>query len=331
MRQKTKAEAIWRSSAVVGLVALVLVVGGCADGGAKDGSIKPEDLYGTGGVTPVVELDIGDPILIPEDDIPLPISGGTVPEIHELYGLTLEQELVVAQAEYEFLKACMAGKGFTLLDAEPVIRTTTRSYPYDPYIGILDPAYAMKFGYQLDSEEVFPPPAAGEVLITPPKGYELAMDSCGGQATDRLYENLPNATKSSARFIEIERQAMEMSLSSEEYLSAQGAWSKCMVAKGFDYATPQEVMERYTAFSVTAAMVKAQAIPTASEEEKATGVADVACKTESGLYLTWRRLYWDYQLELEAEDLPVLEAAREETRVLVARAQQMLAEVGVSG
>jgi hypothetical protein len=325
------------------ITSAALAASGCTSSSREPGgSSDAADLYGAASPSPSPgdapssgEPDEG-PVVVPDDDIPLGEGNGeTVQELYRaLYAPTPEQQLVIDQAEYELVRACMAKKGFDLLDPPPKPKPApSRTFDYDSYIGMLNPQYAQRFGYQLDPATLVPDQGSSP-KDQPPDGYQEALNGdpgtdngCVTAAERALSQGVPDTAKSTQMFGQIREKALAMTDDDPEFVAKRDEWSKCMKSKGFDYAGPKQVMERFGAFNLTPEAVDGHA-PTPSSDEIATAVADAACKKETGLYLVWRAKYWGYQVELGQENQPVLEAAKNETQAMLANAQKVLAGSG---
>jgi hypothetical protein len=278
-------------------------------------------------------------IVIPDDGIPLGLNGAVVPDIISVYRPTAEEKLVIRQAEYEIVKACMAGKGFDYLVDPPVIEgVPTASPSFDSWLGMLDPAYARKWGYGLDPALLAMSTGSGHHNDPGdpfPAGYTEAYNGegtdgggCVGEVGPRMAADLPKGYEAAVEFLsDIWEDSASKTWTDPEVLAAEEVWSECMAEWGFDYAGLQELDAYYNGFEVESWLDPV--VPDPSEEEKATGVADVACKKESDVFFVWRAKYWGFQLEAMEQNPLAGEIVRAATDAQVARAQQVLSELGV--
>ena len=111
-------------------------------------------------------------------------------------------------------------------------------------------------------------------------------------------------------------QALQWTQSDPRTLAVDKAWSRCMMARGFGYGTPQEAEQKNWPHLPTTA-------------EIATAVADVTCKAQTNLTNTWLTVEAAYQLALIDQNLTALSQLQSSFKGLLQRAEALVGAGGL--
>ncbi|MEV8457934.1 MULTISPECIES: hypothetical protein [Streptomyces] len=246
---------------------------------------------------------------------PRPISSDD-PRFQPLdaYDLTDEEADTIGRARWTLAKDCMAGLGFgTLreLDVDPVPdwpRRPAQSGVFaavmisstDARYGVTDPAEAARYGYRAPAvayERRHPQRTwtleeylalAGPELPDDPKsvhGHRIPERGCLGQAQRRIYGEDPWGRKDPVWTLGSE--SLQQARRDPAWKRAEQAWSACMRAAGFHYATPAEAQEGRDRLQDAMAHASGPldlGRPTPLDKRVAT--ADARCKHSSGYLRT---------------------------------------------
>lgn len=287
------------------VVGSLMILAGCSASG--DGTASKES------VSPVSAAVTEPPVLSDDDSFPPGQTGQLVPGLYAVLGTpTPEQQFVLDNARYTYVKKCMKDQGFTLVDAPPTQDSPTRSkILFDGYIGILDADYAKANGYQLnlDSIEQAHHYDIGKNQTYPNKEYEYALKvsgdgGCLAQAEQALNQGRPSEDQSTPLLGKIYQDSLKATFTDPGFLAAVELWSSCMKSAGYDYATPHDAFTAYDGFQLTAKTALRKKGDKASNEpphpsatEVDTAMTDVECKRSSRVADIYRSVFWNKQLD----------------------------------
>ncbi|MFJ8039136.1 hypothetical protein ACIRBX_01315 [Kitasatospora sp. NPDC096147] len=263
---------------------------------------------------------------------PSATSSGTpdrTPMPVERYALTAEQSGAIDRAKVLLANECLAGFGldFRIPDRPPPPAEPSRRY------GISDRAAARERGYHL------PPPPAGAaaadgrpteaqeaVLLgetragapqpTGPDGRPVPPGGCYGDAEARL-DGGPRPEADLAAAAAVDTEGFRRSLVDPAVVPAFQAWSSCMARHGHHYRDPlASVGDR--AFDT----------PEPTEREKAVALADLDCKTETGLLQTWSAAEAAIQTRMIEERSPAMTRLSAFQQRKIGLAREAIARLG---
>jgi hypothetical protein len=241
------------------------------------------------------------------------------------------QQSALADANDLLTQKCMALRGFTysapgVASAEEAIVQATE-YGYG--VGSLTDAASFGYGQPKNGpgSKVGPaflggfasfgdlakqPPAWTLALLGFAPGARIArhqQPGCLQQAGSLLYGRGAGV---SDPVPQIAIQASQWTQTDSRVLAVEGAWSRCMAARGFTkYHTPQQADF-------------ANWPNTPSATETATAIADVTCKRQVNLINTWLTVESAYQQVLIGMDLATLSQLQASFSRLLRRAEQLL-------
>jgi hypothetical protein len=136
--------------------------------------------------------------------------------------------------------------------------------------GVVDQRDAATYGYHLPSS-----------TNKADQGVPLRQnDSVRTECVQQVDNTLGDANLTSADLVRtIGHDSYDRSLASSEIRDAFQRWSSCMGTKGYRYPDPMAAMSTFDLVS-----------PTVSKVEIATATADVACKLDGKLVMTWQEV-----------------------------------------
>ncbi|MFJ9839237.1 hypothetical protein ACIRYZ_02035 [Kitasatospora sp. NPDC101155] len=296
-----RARGLRRFGAAVVLAGLATGCGGSGGGGSHDAALAEPAL-------PAVLTEPSDGAAVP-----LPLDG---------YAVSSADSALIFQAREAATRTCMKSKGFDYAPA--VFPAAPPPSPLDPdFLGILSAAAARQTGYHR------PPPPAGQGAVQQQRNdspeYRKALEGSGGmpgaaeQAPDRgcmaAFDQQPGATPAAPAKDDVvgglRSKAYEHATGDSRVKAAITKWAGCMTGQGYHYSTP------------TQASSAAWADP-ASQQEKDTAAADMACKTQAQLLGTWYAVEAGYQTELIQQNEPALQAVKDRANQRVATAKKVL-------
>ncbi|WP_431678373.1 hypothetical protein [Kitasatospora sp. KL5] len=206
----------------------------------------------------------------------------------ERFTLTADESYAVERAKVLLTNECLRGFGldYRIPESPPPVAESSRRY------GIADHEAARARGYHLppSTGRTAAAPAkptetqeaillgvtrTGEPQSTSPDGRTIPPGGCYGDAETRLDGGArPESDIAAASAIDTD--SFKQSLEDAAVVGAFGAWSACMERHGYRYQNPL-------------ASVGDPAFDTAepTPREKAVALADMDCKTETGLLKTW--------------------------------------------
>jgi hypothetical protein len=324
----------------VALCASLAALTGCGrDGESPAGdSIGAADLYGS--ATPSATADQGDAGWAPREPsatdpdygVPYGKRGDLYPDPNEQLELTASQQHEVDLASYLVTKSCMERAGFTYAAAEPADPAEAEAgvppITYgDAVVGLVDRRAAEAAGYRtpayVDAWYAARQPSEAAVAAETPEGYDAALyggaDGSGGcqaEAADRLAVATPQAP---AEWGSPSTEAQ----AAPEVAAALADWSACMAESGYDYASPADARDDPRWFADDAGPDA-----TAGPEEIKAAVTDIDCKDRTGLIGLYRAAVWRVEQDEAARNQPFLDEVAQANAALVARAQDIIAELG---
>lgn len=256
-----------------------------------------------------------------------PVDGLTLPL--DAYALTAAEDQVLARAAEARVRECAASFGLDAAGslpfgtaAESASAAATR---HDRRYAVVDPEVAAAHGYHApttvdvrrefyeahtDAElEVLVGVAADGSATTRagvPSGGCLGQAARATAAADeaglRAGEELVSA---------VQADAWHAAMADPRVVDAFAVWSACMAGAGYQYAAPMEANDdpRWWSSEVAGA------------DEIATAVADVACKSSTGLIPVWSAVEAEHQTALIAENRAGFDAYRAALDAQVAAAR----------
>ncbi|MEV6207210.1 hypothetical protein [Kitasatospora sp. NPDC051914] len=216
-----------------------------------------------------------------------PASPGRVPLPIERFTLTADESYAVERAKVLLTNECLRGFGldYRIPESPPPAAEPSRRY------GIADHEAARGRGYHLppspgrtavpakptEAQEaiLLGVTRTGEPQSATPDGRPIPPGGCYGDAETRLDGGArPESDIAAASAIDTD--SFKQSLEDAAVVGAFNAWSACMERHGHRYRNPlASVGDR--AFDT----------PEPTPREKAVALADMDCKTETGLLKTW--------------------------------------------
>lgn len=284
------------SRRLIKIVASVLIVGlsaACSsDGGVSE---APPDIGAVGVVTDASQIS-------------LPLDA---------YHMSVEEDLMLQQAEWELAVRCMARFGVQY-EAPAQLYAGASVINHSRRYGLLDLESAQAWGYhggdpaaqrerqadRLAEDRAREQSEAVEELLTGPldPGAELPAGVPDGGCLGEARGTLVNGVEYNEGLVfDLAAQASFLAEQDGRVQGAFGAWSDCMEAAGFAYQSPWEANnDQWAEEEVT-------------ERERAVATADVRCKHETNLVGVWTAVDAAYQQRLidrYAEQLTDLRQAR---------------------
>ncbi|MFF3461333.1 hypothetical protein [Streptomyces sp. NPDC002619] len=211
------------------------------------------------------------------------------------YEYSAGQERLINAAKDALTRRCMRrfGLGYALARSASADPSETPDRRY----GISDPGQAAAYGYHLPpSTASVPVPSTdrsypvlyGTVSVL--SGKKVPEGGCSADAV-RVWEKKRPRTEASDAARNVSVRSFEEAQSDPSVIKATKDWSICMKEKGFTYSSPLAPPGEYPLSS-----------PTASEKERRTAMADVACKEKSHLLNIWFDAESDLQNRLIKEE-----------------------------
>ncbi|PBC80016.1 hypothetical protein BX265_4850 [Streptomyces sp. TLI_235] len=251
--------------------------------------------------------------------VPLPIDG---------FALTADESYAVDRAKVLLTNECLRGfgLGYRVPENPPPAAESSRRY------GITDREAAHDRGYHLARSAGRPGATAepteaqqavllgvtrtGEPLSTAPDGRPIPIGGCYGDAETRL-DGGRRPESDIAAAAAIDTDGFKRSLESPAVVNAFRAWSACMARHGHRYRDPM-------------ASVGDPAFDTAEPtgQEKAVALADLDCKTETGLLQTWSAAEAEIQTHLIGEKSAVLARLSAFQKRKIGTAREVIARLG---
>ncbi|WP_405009901.1 hypothetical protein [Kitasatospora sp. NBC_01539] len=254
-------------------------------------------------------------------------SGGVSMPI-ERFALTAEESSAVDRAKVLLANECLGGFGldYRIPEHPPLVTESSRRY------GISDREVARDLGYHL------PPPAGGtgatkqptetqEAILfgatragvpqsTSPDGRPIPPGGCYGDAEARL-DGGPRPESDIAAAAAIDKESFKRSLADPAVVSSFHAWSTCMERHGYRYQDPM-------------ASVGDRAFDTAepTEREKTVALADMDCKTDTGLLKTWSAVEAETQTRMIEENSQALNRLSSFQKRKIGLAREVIARLG---
>ncbi|MFJ1709465.1 hypothetical protein [Kitasatospora sp. NPDC088346] len=246
----------------------------------------------------------------------------------ERFALTAEESGAVDRAKVLLANECLGGFGldYRIPEHSPPGAESSRRY------GISDREVARDLGYHL------PPPAggagaakqpteaqeailfgatrAGEPRSTAPDGRPIPPGGCYGDAEARL-DGGPRPEADIAAAAAVDKESFKQSLADPTVVAAFHTWSTCMERHGYRYQDPM-------------ASVGDRAFDTAepTEREKAVALADMDCKTETGLLKTWSAVEAGIQTRMIEENSSALNRLSAFQKRKIGLAREVIARLG---
>lgn len=231
-------------------------------------------------------------------DLDLPLSA---------YRLTNREQSDARHADSLLVRACMEKAGFSWY--APV--TPLRPDPLRRRYGVIDPEVAQLYGYHPPPDEIsariagrrleiLKNPEADKAYHGPEKNRQQGCAARAGQELSPRVEEITNTLADRLSW-----QSLEASAKRPEVVAAHRAWQKCMSARGYHYATPDDaILDK--AWNLESSVI--------GEKERAVAVADVACKYEVDLVEIRVAAETDIQREMIAKNASGLKTLDEKLR-----------------
>ena len=253
----------------------------------------------------------------------------------ETYLYTPEQLAELDRATFAVANACMSRYGLTL-PARPQLPAQYSGNLVALRYGPSELQSASAYGYHRttsgsnDEQSARIPPMTGDQAMvyqgrkigaaatspgTPPVYHGVAVPpgGCLGEAQRRIAGSEPSGQSPHAQ--QIKDDGYTRSAADPRVVAVVKAWSQCMRARGFDYATPTD------AFSD-----RRWSTPSATQTEIATAVADVTCKRQANLIGTWYAVESAYEQREIAQQSAALNAELAAKRSELAQAASIVAK-----
>ncbi|WP_435212720.1 hypothetical protein [Streptomyces sp. bgisy034] len=213
----------------------------------------------------------------------------------ETYAPTKAQTRMVSATRDELIDGCMDKKGFPEWTPAPDLPDLGGTTLTDWRYGIHDADEAQAYGYHPDPEAQ--------------KAYDdaLARDQSGNTDRDALRSCVDEADGGVPRLAvsplvnQIGGYSYQMARETPEVQKVFEQWSECMKTKGYAYAQPMDAAE--DSRFITA--------DRASELEKDTAVADVACRDRFDVEKTW----FDAEARIQEQEISKSRQELEKQRV----------------
>ncbi|MFF2350014.1 hypothetical protein ACFVVL_09555 [Kitasatospora sp. NPDC058115] len=146
-------------------------------------------------------------------------------------------------------------------------------------------------------------------------GTPVPKGGCLGESKDRLGAGPANNGGGDAQLArDIDAGAREKSKTDERVLGVFRSWSACMRTRGYDYPDPIKVLDD-----------PRWASPAPTEVERATAVADVACKEQTNVVGVWFAVEAAYESLLIEQNAPALAQIRKDNEDRLRTASRSLA------
>ncbi|AMW12987.1 hypothetical protein A4E84_27945 [Streptomyces qaidamensis] len=212
----------------------------------------------------------------------------------ETFAPTKAQTRMVSATRDELIDACMDGKGFPEWTPAPDLPDLGGTTLTDWRYGIHDAQEARAHGYH-------PDPAAQNAYDD-----ALSRDKSGDTDRGALRSCVDQADGGVPRLAvsplvnQIGGYSYQTAREAPEVQKAFQQWSECMKTKGFAYAQPMDAAEDSRFLSADEA----------TELEKDTAVADVACRDKANVEKTW----FDAEARIQEQEISKSRAALDEQR-----------------
>lgn len=243
--------------------------------------------------------------------------------------VAFSQQTVLSEASTLLTQKCMSSRGFvysiqaTPSQAETLVQTA--EYPF----GVTSETDAATYGYGQPSSSG---PKAGPAFLggfqtfndlkDQARAWTVALlgfapgarigrdttEGCLQEASSELYGSRGGL---SDPVPQIAFQAASWTQSDPRVEAVDGAWSRCMAARGYRYNTPQQAADAHWPSKPTT-------------KETATAEADVSCKQAVNLDNTWLAVEAAYQSALIGQDLSTLAGLQRSFRSMLQRAEALL-------
>jgi hypothetical protein len=251
-----------------------------------------------------------------------PRTGGLTLPL-DAYALTAAEDQVLARAAEAQVRQCAESFGLDASATGPLpFGTTAQSQAaavtrHDRRYSVVDAEVAATYGYHppttTDVRREFyeaHTDAELEILVgvtadgsrsgragVPEDGClgEAARASAGADGADRAGLRAGEELVS-----DVQAGAWHAAMADPRVVEAFAAWSSCMAGAGFQYAAPMEANDD----------PRWWVSETAGSDEIATAVADVSCKSSTGLVAVWSAVEAEHQAELIAANQAELDAYR---------------------
>lgn len=317
--------ALSSAAAVIAVVGTVLVVPG--DGDRSGPSARTADEQApTSASTETTETTLQETALpgVMAPSLPL-----------DPFRTSFDQIAVGLEARNVLIRACLDDSGFEG-------RAYPGSEPLAAPVGLPDTSLHSTFGVFNDAEvlergyrpiqwnieaERHAAIAAGTTgpTLTEQYGADLltAWTVCDGSAGVQLRggpQDMASPSHPANAIGELQGEAQHLAEADPRIDDVVAAWSACMAGKGYAYAHP---LDPGAAFAVEGATT-ADPLPPLDDVEIATGLADVACKTEVGFADTWYAVLAEHQQALVDTHQAEIQAGLDWYAAMHARAQAVL-------
>ncbi|WP_053207812.1 hypothetical protein [Jiangella muralis] len=244
-----------------------------------------------------------------------PKAGLTLPL--DAYALTAAEGRVLGSAAEARVRECAAGLGLDDAAIEPLpfaADVAAVAARHDRRYAVADPEVAAEHGYH-------PPPSTDvrrefheahtdaelEVLVgVTSDGAATTRDDipeggCLGAASQAASVASESSLRAGQDLVSaVQADAWHAALADPRVLDAFAAWSACMAGAGYHYAAPMDANDDPRWWTSDAA----------GADELATAVADVACKSSTGLIPVWSAVEAGYQSQFIAASQAELDAYR---------------------
>ncbi|MFD7242563.1 hypothetical protein [Streptomyces massasporeus] len=239
------------------------------------------------------------------------------------YQVSDEDFGTVSRALTELTDRCMRRQGLAYEAPAPQDTAATGPTGHERRYGITVLETARTHGYHLAGA-----PAREPEQPKRSKAYERALtgtgkplddgafdDGCTGEAHSKLEAGIDMEAVDLPQWYK--RDSFQRSLEDPRVKAAFAAWSRCMAEAGHRYASPLDppadpkVMGR-----------------TVTDHERSVAVADITCKTRTGLVDAWQRVETTLQRSTVTTRAAQLKKAGAEAQRLIARADKILAADG---
>jgi hypothetical protein len=261
-----------------------------------------------------------------------PASGAaaTVALPLDAYQPSVTDQSKLQLAVHNLASRCAARQGFTL--PQPTQLSNTMSALAIPgsgqgyNFGLTSMSWAERYGYH-HSTPVVGPAGKGGILQQKP-----AMSPAEQQVNEACVTEVYRETgiPSSPQWYFAESLAIQtytQSLSDPRVLGVFAAWSLCMKAKGYNYATPMKAEEGIPENGSQSGAGQ-WATPAPTPEEIQTAVADVACKQQANVVALWSSVLAAYQNTAISKDIVRLEAGIADFNAALGKAEALLGRQG---
>jgi hypothetical protein len=292
-------------------VLLVLPVAFFGCGSAPD-DVAVSSSSGSGsGVSDVVQVRSAGSVAPRTGGLTLPLDA---------YAFTAAEDQVLARAAEARVRRCAESFGLDTSAADPLpFGTAAQSQAaavtrHDRRYSVVDAEVAARYGYHPPTtndvrREFYESHTAAELEIlvgvtadgSPSARSGVPEGGCLGEAARAPAGVDGTGLRAGEELVsDVQAGAWHAAMADPRVVEAFAAWSSCMAAAGFRYAAPMEANDD----------PRWWASETAGSEEIATAVADVSCKSSTGLIAVWSAVEAEHQAELIAANQAELDAYR---------------------